>query len=130
MSPPSAKLRQALEAKAKGLPTGPGVYQFKSERGTVLYVGKAQNLRGRVRQYIGGGDGRMQIPALMDRVADVDVLATANVKEALLLENECQLLHKRAANFLVRTCVHTCAPKKLAARPRRSAAMRLSPAGS
>ena len=73
MSPPSEKARQALEAKAKGLPAGPGVYQFKSERGTVLYVGKAQNLRARVRQYLGGGDGRMQIAALMDRVATLCV---------------------------------------------------------
>ncbi|MCS5635547.1 MAG: excinuclease ABC subunit UvrC [Myxococcota bacterium] len=102
MTPPSKRARQALEAKAKGLPTGPGIYQFKSERGTVLYVGKAQNLRARVRQYLGGGDGRMQIPALMERVADVDVLATANVKEALLLENELIKRHKPVFNVKLR----------------------------
>ena len=102
MTPPSEKVRSALETKAKGLPTGPGVYQFKSERGTVLYVGKAQNLRSRVRQYLGGGDGRMQIPALMDRVADVDVLVTANVKEALLLENELIKQHKPVFNVKLR----------------------------
>ena len=67
----SARARQALEAKVQSLPTGPGIYQFKSARGAVLYVGKAQNLRSRVRQYFGGGDGRHQVPALMDRVADV-----------------------------------------------------------
>ena len=102
MSPPSQRARQALEAKAKRLPTGPGIYQFKSERGTILYVGKAQNLRARVRQYLGAGDGRMQIPALMERVADVDVLATANVKEALLLENELIKRHKPVFNVKLR----------------------------
>ena len=102
MSGISKASREALEAKAKALPTGPGVYQFKSVRGAVLYVGKAQNLRSRVRQYIGGGDGRMQIPALMDRVADVDVLVTANVKEALLLENELIKRHKPVFNVKLR----------------------------
>jgi excinuclease ABC subunit C len=98
----SAADRQALEAKVKSLPTSPGVYQFKSDGGAVLYVGKAQNLRSRVRQYFGGGDGRHQIPVLMDRVADVDVLATANVKEALLLENELIKRHKPVFNVKLR----------------------------
>ena len=75
-----------FSAKVDALPTQPGVYLFKSDRGAVLYVGKAQSLRSRVRQYLAGGDGRAQIPALMARAVDVDVLVTANVKEALLLE--------------------------------------------
>ncbi len=102
MTRPSDAKRQALRAKAQSLPTGPGIYQFKSERGAVLYVGKAQNLRSRVRQYLSGGDGRHQIPALMQRVADVDVLATANVKEALLLENELIKRHKPVFNVKLR----------------------------
>ncbi len=102
MTRPSDAKRQALRAKAQSLPTGPGIYQFKSERGVVLYVGKAQNLRSRVRQYLSGGDGRHQIPALMQRVADVDVLATANVKEALLLENELIKRHKPVFNVKLR----------------------------
>ena len=102
MTPLSQKKRLALHAKAKALPTGPGIYQFMSERGAVLYVGKAQNLRARVRQYLGGGDGRMQIPALLDRVADVDVLVTGNVKEALLLENELIKRHKPVFNVKLR----------------------------
>ena len=47
----------SLAERADQLPTGPGVYLFKSERGRVLYVGKAQNLRQRVKQYVAGGDG-------------------------------------------------------------------------
>jgi excinuclease ABC subunit C len=93
---------ERLEAKVESLPSEPGVYQFKSDHGAILYVGKAQSLRSRVRQYFSGGDGRMQIPALMDRVRDVDVLVTANVKEALLLENELIKRHKPIFNVKLR----------------------------
>ena len=61
--------RTSLKEQAAGLPSTPGVYLFKNERGTVLYVGKAQSLKSRVRQYVSGGDGRYQIPALIDRAA-------------------------------------------------------------
>ena len=51
--------------RLESLPTEPGVYLFKSERGRVLYVGKAQNLRARVRSYFqAGGDGRIRVPPL------------------------------------------------------------------
>ena len=83
-----------LQQRAESLPTGPGVYLFKSARGAVLYIGKAQNLRSRVRQYLSGGDGRIRIPALMERAADVEVLVTPTVKDALLLENELIKQHK------------------------------------
>ncbi|HEY5656146.1 MAG TPA: excinuclease ABC subunit UvrC, partial [Myxococcota bacterium] len=91
-----------LAERAAELPTGPGVYLFKSERGRVLYVGKAQNLRARVRQYMGGGDGRPRIPRLVDRAADVDVVLTPSVKDALLLENELIKRHKPPFNVLLR----------------------------
>jgi len=88
--------------RVEGLPTGPGVYLFKSRRGAVLYVGKAQNLRQRVRQYVAGGDGRVRIPALMERAHDVDVLVTPSVKDALLLENELIKRHKPPFNVRLR----------------------------
>ena len=77
-----------LAARAAELPITAGVYLFKNAKGKVLYVGKAQNLRSRVKQYVGGGDGRIRIPALMRQAADVDVFVTPTVKDALLLENE------------------------------------------
>ncbi|MCZ6463991.1 MAG: excinuclease ABC subunit UvrC [Proteobacteria bacterium] len=91
-----------LDERVESLPTGSGVYLFKSRRGTVLYVGKAQNLRQRVRQYVSGGDGRIRIPALMERVTDVDVLITPTVKDALLLENELIKQHKPTFNVRLR----------------------------
>ena len=63
------------EARVASLPTTSGVYLFKSRRGAVLYVGKAQNLRSRVRQYVSGGDGRYSIPALMERAVASGMLA-------------------------------------------------------
>lgn len=88
--------------RVDALPTGSGVYLFKSARGAILYVGKAQNLRQRVRQYVAGGDGRIRIPALMDRAADVDILVTPTVKDALLLENELIKQHKPVFNVRLR----------------------------
>jgi len=83
---------------AESLPTQPGVYLFKGENDRVLYVGKAQNLRVRVRTYLSGGDGRYQIPQLVERIRDIDVVVTPSVKDALLLENELIKRHKPPFN--------------------------------
>jgi excinuclease ABC subunit C len=91
-----------IAERAAALPQVPGVYLFKSGRGRVLYVGKAQNLRTRVRQYVGGGDGRVRIPRLLERAVDVDVVVTPNVKDALLLENELIKRHKPPFNVRLR----------------------------
>ena len=79
-----------LEATLKNLPDRPGVYLLKDARGEVLYVGKAQSLRHRVRSYwqkgpIVGPDGH-RIRAVIDRVADLEITLTDSVSEALLLE--------------------------------------------
>ncbi len=76
-----------LEAKLPTLPTSPGVYKFTDRTGTVIYVGKANNLRARVRQYARGGDGRAQIRFLLAQLTDVEVIVTQTEKEALLLED-------------------------------------------
>ncbi len=70
------------------LPNNPGVYLFKNAGGTVLYVGKALNLKARVPQYFRGeGDGRIQIPYLMKDASSVEHIITDNEAESLLLEN-------------------------------------------
>jgi len=79
-----------LQATLKNLPDRPGVYLLKDTRGEVLYVGKAQSLRHRVRSYwqkgpIVGPDGQ-RIRAVIDRIADLEITLTDNVSEALLLE--------------------------------------------
>ena len=78
-----------LEATLKRLPDRPGVYLMKDTRGDVLYVGKAQSLRHRVRSYWQKASpvGVMhQIRSVIDRVADVEVTEVDSVSEALLLE--------------------------------------------
>ena len=93
----------ALDERVGALPTSPGVYLFKSARGRVLYVGKAQNLRGRVRSYLRpGGDGRIRVPALVEGATDVEVVVTPSVKAALLLENELIKRHKPPFNVRLR----------------------------
>lgn len=75
-------------AEVDKFPTSPGVYIMKDRKGTVLYVGKAKNLRSRVRQYFAkGGDSRPQIPYLMRRVAKIETVVVLSEKEALLLED-------------------------------------------
>lgn len=92
-----------LAERVEALPAEPGVYLLKSARGRVLYVGKAQNLRQRVRSYLTpGGDGRVRIPKLVRQVADVGVLVTPTVKDALLLENELIKQHRPPFNVRLR----------------------------
>jgi excinuclease ABC subunit C len=92
----------SLSERVERLPTGPGVYLFKNEAGRVLYIGKAQTLRSRVRSYVSGGDGRVRVPLLLERARDVDVMVTPNVKDALLLENELIKQHKPPFNVRLR----------------------------
>jgi len=77
----------ALEAKLVATQARSGVYLLKDKHGKVIYVGKAKNLRARVRQYFRGGDERSQVRFLMQRVGDLETLVTTNEKEALILEN-------------------------------------------
>ncbi len=81
-------MTDALSDKLAHLPTAPGVYQHKDAEGTVLYVGKAKNLRSRVRSYFQEGRPReARITALVQKVADVEVIVTDTEAEALILEN-------------------------------------------
>ena len=89
-----------LEYRIKNLPQEPGVYQFKDETGQILYIGKAISLRNRVRSYfLTEHDGRYQFPALVKRIADVDVIVTNTELEALILENTLIRQHKPRYNI-------------------------------
>ena len=77
-----------LEDQIQSLPTGPGVYLMKDQAGKVLYIGKAKNLRNRVRTYFGrSGDARFSLQFLMPKVRQVETFLTDTEKEALILEN-------------------------------------------
>jgi excinuclease ABC subunit C len=77
----------SLEEKLEALPTGPGVYQHKDADGCVLYVGKARNLRNRVRQYFQKSrsmDRRIEV--MLQRATDLEIIVTDSEVEALILE--------------------------------------------
>jgi excinuclease ABC subunit C len=92
-----------LEATLRKLPDRPGVYLMKDGRGVVLYVGKAQSLRNRVRSYWQKqspyGEAH-RIRSVIDRVADVETTLTDSVSEALLLE--ANLIKRYQPRFNVR----------------------------
>jgi excinuclease ABC subunit C len=68
-------------------PTYPGVYLMRDSRQKILYIGKAINLRGRLKQYfIPGRDGRKMIPHLTRSVETIETIVVGSEKEALLLE--------------------------------------------
>ena len=81
-------MTDALAEKLANLPTSPGVYQHKDADGKVLYVGKAKNLRSRVRSYFQEGRPReAKTEALVRKIADVEVIVTDTEVESLLLED-------------------------------------------
>ncbi|MEX2190546.1 MAG: excinuclease ABC subunit UvrC [Bacteroidota bacterium] len=92
-----AGIQRSLQDKLETLPAQPGVYKFKDADGRVLYVGKAQNLRSRVRQYFsakgGSASGRQKsrlpeprITKLVEKITDVELMVTDSEVEALILE--------------------------------------------
>ncbi len=76
-----------LETKIRHAPRGTGVYIMKDEAGVVLYVGKARDLRARIRAYFARTDSRAMIPFLVSRIRDLEFILTGTEKEALILEN-------------------------------------------
>jgi excinuclease ABC subunit C len=76
-----------LENKLKALPTRSGVYQFKNDKNKVIYVGKAKNLRSRVRSYFHGSATNAKTIALVKKIKDVELVVTDSEIEALVLEN-------------------------------------------
>jgi excinuclease ABC subunit C len=92
-----------LLAKIRTLPTGPGVYLYKNAEGEVIYVGKAKNLRSRVRSYF--NEDRLadaKTDSLIREAVDVDYIVVENNKEALALENNLIKQRKPRYNILLR----------------------------
>src|SRR5271157_2040260 len=87
----------------KNLPTSPGVYLMADRRGKILYVGKAGNLKNRIRSYfVKGGDERLSILYLMERVDTIRTILTETEKEALILENNLIKQHRPKYNVNLR----------------------------
>jgi len=92
-----------LREQIERFPHAPGVYLMKDASGTIVYVGKAKNLRNRVRQYFShSGDPRYHIRLGLLSVVAVDFLATHTEKEALILENTLIKKHHPRFNIALR----------------------------
>ena len=84
-------------------PDQPGVYLMKDVSGAVLYVGKAKNLRGRIKQYFSSsGDQREMVPYLTAQVESIDTIVALTEKDALILENTLIKRHKPKYNVLLK----------------------------
>ncbi len=91
-----------LTDKVKNAPASPGVYLMKDRDGKVIYVGKANNLRNRVKAYFSRTDSRFMIPFLVSKVHDLDFIVTKTEKEALILENNLIKEHRPRYNVIFR----------------------------
>ena len=92
-----------LREKAAQLPTPPGVYLYKDADGSVIYVGKAKNLRSRVRSYfLEDRLADVKTGTLISEAADVEFIQVDNEKEALALENNLIKRYKPRFNILLR----------------------------
>src|SRR5215471_17055202 len=92
-----------LSEKIRTLPTQPGVYLYKNAEGEVIYVGKAKNLRARVRSYfVAERLDDAKTGSLLREAVDVDYIIVDNNKEALALENNLIKQRKPRFNILLR----------------------------
>ena len=80
-------MNSKLQTNLKNLPSSPGVYQFLNKNGKVIYVGKAKNLKNRVRSYFQENPGSAKTIALVSKIEDLQLVVTDSELEALILEN-------------------------------------------
>jgi len=93
----------SLDQKVAHLPTNSGVYLFKDKKGTILYVGKAGDIKHRVSSYfqrVGGKD--VKTLAMLGKVAEIDTIVTDTEKEAFILENNLIKEHRPRYNVKLR----------------------------
>ena len=94
---------EAVLTKVSNLTTQPGVYLWKDDKGRIIYVGKAVNLRNRVRSYVRNEANRApKVAAMINHAVDFDTIVVANEMEALILENNLIKKHHPRYNIMLR----------------------------
>lgn len=84
------------------LPTGPGIYQYLNEEGTIIYVGKAKNLKRRVYSYFSKEHQSAKTRILVSKIADIRYIVVNTEEDALLLENNIIKKYKPRYNVLLK----------------------------
>lgn len=80
-------MNERLSAKLRGLPDSPGVYMMKNAAGRIIYVGKAKNLKNRVRSYFHSKEHDIKTQAMVSHIDDLDYIVVTTEREAFMLEN-------------------------------------------
>jgi len=94
---------QPVDARLDLVPTNPGVYLMKDASGSIIYVGKAINLRNRLRSYFTANpQGNAKVLAMISHIADFSFIVTSSELEALLLEATLIKKHQPHYNILLR----------------------------
>ena len=102
---PVFSVNETLKQKLALLPDSPGCYLMK-EQGKIIYVGKAVNLKNRVRSYFHGRDHTPKVRAMVSHVDDFDIYLARSNLEALILECNLIKLHKPYYNILLKDDKH------------------------
>src|SRR5574344_255504 len=96
------KRLQYLKQKVSSLPEGPGCYQYLDEKGTIIYVGKAKNLKRRVSSYFRPEVDRYKTKVLVSKIRDLIYIRVNTDEDAFLLENNLIKQHKPKYNVLLK----------------------------
>ena len=100
-------MSKELELKLKNLPTSPGVYMFKNGKGKIVYIGKAKNLRNRVRTYFQSKSNLDdKTRRMISQAVDFDLIATENEVESLILEANLVHEHHPRYNIMLKDDKH------------------------
>ena len=91
-----------VEQKLASITTEPGCYLMKDHQGEIFYIGKAKNLKARLKNYFQGTDTRIFVQFLESILADIDILVVRNDIEALVLERELIKKHKPRFNIMLK----------------------------
>lgn len=95
-------LNKNLETKLNNLPASPGVYQFLNEKKKVIYIGKAKNLRNRVKSYFHSGITSPKVLAMLKKTDDLELIVTGSEIEALVLESTLIKEYKPRYNIVLK----------------------------
>lgn len=96
------KRDEYLKGIVSNLPDSPGCYQYLNESGTIIYVGKAKNLKRRVSSYFNKEQQTLKTKLLVAKIADIRYVVVKSEADALLLENNLIKKHKPRYNVLLK----------------------------
>lgn len=99
---PELKLNDYLRGIVLNLPESPGIYQYLNDEGTIIYVGKAKNLKRRISSYFNREHGPGKTRVLVSKIADIRYIVVNTEEDALLLENNLIKKYKPRYNVLLK----------------------------